>query len=186
MDAALWFEAVYNEQADFCFKLGRRFLPGWEDEDVLYDVVQEVFTTLWQKRDELMNHPNIGGWLALAVKYRMMGYASKKGRRERMHAYSMDDEAGSAQVPSPLLTPEQQTELWEKMSVLRELLGEENAELFMAYAIGGYKAKELGERFSISEQCVYVRISRMKKKLAAHPEAFYLLLISSLGGFPLL
>lgn len=183
MEAASWFETVYNEQADFCFRLGRRLLPREEDEDILYDVVQEVFTALWQKRMELMNHPNIGGWLALAVKYRMMGYASKKGRRDRAHAYSIDDEAVNAQIASPQLTPEQQTELWEKMGVLRELLGEENAELFIAYAIGGYKAKELSERFAISEQCVYVRISRMKKKLTAHPELFYLLLVASLDSF---
>lgn len=182
MEATIWFESVYQEHADFCFRLGRRLLAGRQEEDVLYDVVQEVFTAVWQKRAELMNHPNIGGWLTLAVKYRVMGAENRRGRREQRQAYSLDDEELGAQLAAPQLTPEQQTELQEKIGVLRELLGEENAELFLAYAVDGYRAKELGERFGLSENCVHVRISRMKKKLAAHPELLYALLMASMGA----
>ena len=182
MEATIWFESVYQEHADFCFRLGRRLLAGGQDEDVLYDVVQEVFVSVWQKREELMSHPNLGGWLTLAVKYRVMSAESKRGRREQRQAYSLDDEELGAQLSAPQLTPEQQAELKEKMDVLRELLGEENAELFLAYAVDGYRAKELGERFGLSENCVHVRISRMKKKLVAHPELLYVLLMASLGA----
>ena len=183
MEATIWFESVYREHADFCFRLGRRLLAGRQDEEILYDVVQEVFAAVWQKRAELMNHPNIGGWLTLAVKYRMMSAESRRGKREQRQAYSLDDEELGAQLAAPQLTPEQQAELQEKMDVLRDLLGEENAELFLAYAVEGYRAKELGERFGLSENCVHVRISRMKKKLVAHPELLYVLLMASMGAF---
>lgn len=183
MEATIWFESIYREHADFCFRVGRRLLAAGQDEDVLYDIVQEVFAAAWQKHQELMNHPNIGGWLVLAVKYRVMGVESKRSRRARMQAYSLDDEERGMQLEAPQLSAQQQTELQEKVELLRELLGEENAALFLAYAMEGYKAKELGERFGLSENCVHVRISRMKKKLVAHPELLYVLLMAGMGAF---
>ena len=69
------------------------------------------------------------------------------------------------------------------MDALRELLGEDDMLLFLAYAVGGYKAKELGNRFGLTENCVHMRFSRMKKKIAAHPEMFYVMLLISIGAF---
>lgn len=181
MNELEWFEEAYRQNADFCFHLGRHYLHEGQDEDVLYDMVQDVFMTLWNKRAELIAHPNVGGWLALAVRYRMMSRNKEQRKQNLHHAYSLDEEH-RFELTSPQLTPEQQTELWGRIDTLREILGEEDSLLFLAYAIGGYKAKELGVRFDLTENTVHVRISRMKKKLVAHPELFYALLLVSMGA----
>lgn len=182
MEELEWFESIHNRYADFCFNLGKHLLYGGSDEDVLYDVVQEVFLTLWTKRKELMNHPNIGGWLSLTVRYRMMSTMKERRKHDQQQAFSLDEE-NIIEVSSPQLTPEQQTDLWGRMDALRELLGEEDTLLFLAYAVSGYKAKELGARFGLTENCVHMRISRMKKKITAHPEMFYVMLLISIGAF---
>ena len=108
MEELEWFESIHNRYADFCFNLGKHLLYGGSDEDVLYDVVQEVFLTLWTKRKELMNHPNIGGWLSLTVRYRMMSTMKERRRHDQQQAFSLDEE-NMIEVSSPQLTPEQQT-----------------------------------------------------------------------------
>ena len=68
---------------------------------------------------------------------------------------------------------------------LRELLGEENAALFIDYTLNGYSAKDLADRYGVSESCIWMRISRMKKKLMEHPEIFYTVLLMLTGfGVP--
>lgn len=175
-----WFESTYHRYVDFCFKLGRNYMRNMQDDGILYDMVQEVFVLLWVKRKELMEHPNIGGWLALAVRYRMLNHHAEI-RKQRLHrAYSIDAEC-VPEIKAMDLTPEQCVELQSKVDELRRFLGEEDASLFLAYAAEGYKAKDLSRKYQLPENTVYMRIHRIKKKLAAHPELFYALILASIG-----
>lgn len=183
MNQEQWFEATYQQYADFLFRIGRRLLVT-ENEDTLYDVIQETFLTLWTKREELQSHPNIGGWLVEAVKFRILGSRAKVTRRSLRHAYSLDDEEAMPLEDQAALSPEQNAILQNRIDQLRELLGEENANLFLDYTLHGLTARELADTYGISESCVWMRISRMKKKLVAHPEIFYtlLLIVTGLGS----
>lgn len=175
-----WFEQIYGEHADFLFRLGRHLIASCGDEDVLYDLMQDAFMDAWNKRDILMDHPNIGGWLTLSIKNRVMAYQQKTRRRGLRTAYSLDEE-DAAPIAENSMTPEQTAILKDRVAVLEDLLGRENAMLFLAYALDGYTAKEIGKRWGLSEDCVWMRISRMKKKLVAHPEIFYAMLLISIG-----
>ena len=179
MNEREWFESIYEQHADMLFRLGRHLLGG-QDDSVLYDLMQDTFLDAWSKRVQLMEHPNIGGWLTLSLKNRAMGMQQKAKRRSLRSAWSLDDEE-SAPIADSTLTPEQEALLEDRVAALRELLGEENAALFMAYAVEGYTARELGERYGLSEDCVWMRISRMKRKLVAHPEIFYAMLLITIG-----
>lgn len=177
-----WFENAYQQYADLLLRIGRRLLQS-EDEDVLYDIIQEAFLTLWQKRAQLIDHPNIGGWLVEAVKFRIMGSRAKVTRRSLHHAYSIDEENAMPIEDQRALSPEENAILRDRTEQLRELLGEENANLFLDYTLNGSTAKELSAIYGISESCVWMRISRMKKKLIQHPELFYVfaIVLSGLG-----
>ena len=70
MDERAWFEGAYAQYADFLYRIGRRLLAG-RSEDVLCDAIQDVFLTMWNKRAELTAHPNLGGWLVTALKFRL-------------------------------------------------------------------------------------------------------------------
>ena len=180
MDDRQWFEQVYRQHADFLFRVGRRFQNPGEDEDVLTDLIQEVFLLLWDRREELMRHPNIGGWLVEALKFRIRGSRSKLTRRGLRHAYSLDEE-DAAPIADDAQTPEQSAEIAGHLDAIRELLGEENARLFIAYVLEGRSAKELAQERGVTDSCIAMRILRLKKRLAQHPEVFYALLILSLS-----
>jgi len=180
MNYEQWFEQTYAQYADFLFRIGRRLLTG-ENEEILYDVIQETFLTLWDKRETLQSHPNIGGWLVEAVKFRIRGSRAKISRRSLRHAYSLDEEDAMPIEDAAALSPEQNAILQSRMEALRELLGEENAALFIDYTLNGYSAKDLSQVYGISESCVWMRISRIKKKLMQHPEIFYALLVMMTG-----
>lgn len=185
MDNQAWFEEIYNRYADFLYRVGRRFLNSNDDEDILYDAIQESFLALWDKREQLIHHPNIGGWLVEAVKFRILGGRSKTTRRSAHHAFSLDDENALPMMDLDSLSPEQNAVLVGHIEQLTAILGEENAKLFLAYTLDRRSAQELAAQYSISESCVWMRISRLKKKLSAHPELFYLLVLC-LIGFPVL
>ena len=67
-----WFELVYRQNVDLLFRVGRRLLDSDENPDTLYDMVQEIFLLLWDRRETLKTHPNIGGWLMAALKFRIL------------------------------------------------------------------------------------------------------------------
>ena len=175
-----WFEQIYREHADFLFRLGRHLIADSADEGVLYDLMQDAFMDAWNKRAALMAHPNIGGWLTLSLKNRAMAHQQKTRRRAMRTAYSLDEE-DAAPVAENGMTPEQAALLKDRVAALEDLLGRENTMLFLAYALDGYTAREIGARWGLSEDCVWMRISRMKKKLIAHPEIFYAMLLISIG-----
>lgn len=179
MNEREWFERIYQEHADMLFRLTRHLLGGG-DESAVYDLLQDTFLDAWNKRSALMVHPNIGGWLALSLKNRAASAVQKQRRRGMRHAYSLDDE-DARPAACAAMTPEQEILVKERTRAIRELLGEENAELFLAYTVEGRSARELGRQFGLSEDCIWMRISRMKRKLVAHPEIFYAALLTMTG-----
>lgn len=180
MSQEQWFENAYQQYADFLMRIGRRLLTDGS-EDMLYDAIQDSFLLLWDRREELQSHPNIGGWLVEAVKFRILGSRAKVTRRALRHAYSLDEEDVLPLEDPLVLSPEQSAVMQDRLDQLRGLLGEENAALFIDYTLNGFSAKDLADRYGVSESCVWMRISRMKKKLTEHPEIFYTVLLMLTG-----
>ncbi|MEG2208263.1 MAG: sigma-70 family RNA polymerase sigma factor [Clostridia bacterium] len=176
-----WLEHIWQEHYKLLYDTGRYSLQNDPERmGKLFDDIQEVFLALWKKREKLKDHPNIGGWLVCALRYQLK-ISATKGYRESAHkAYSIDDESAptiaddGAPVDDALLAEE-------KGAALKQLLGEENAALFIDYTLNGKSAKELAAQYGLNEASVWVRISRIKKKLMQHPEAFYIFLLMMLG-----
>ena len=143
---------------------------------------RRYFLTAWNKRVQLMRHPNPGGWLVEALKFRVMSARTRSQRKSLREAYSLDEEDSPAPVAEKELSPEQSAILAGHMRKLRELLGQENAEIFLAWAVEGRSAAEIAAAHDLTTSCVWMRISRSRKKLAAHPELFYIFL-AMLTGF---
>ena len=179
MNEKEWFEHLYQQHADYLFRLGRNLLGGGDD-GALYDLMQDTFLDAWDKRAALMKHPNIGGWLTLSLKNRASAFRQKTRRRSAHSAYSLDD-GESRPLAGQTMTPEQVALLKDRIAALNDLLGEDNARLFLAYAVEGCTARELSGKWGLSEDCIWMRISRMKRKLVAHPEIFYAMLLLTIG-----
>lgn len=179
MDERQWFEEVYRQHVDLLFRVGRRLQSPGSGDDALDDIIQEVFLALWDRRAELMNHPNVGGWLMEALKFRVSNARSKLTRRALRHAYSLDDE-DALPVADVGESPEQRAALARQIDALTDLLGEENARLFLAHVLEGRTAHELAVQQGVSDSCMGMRIYRLRKQLARHPEVFFSLLLLAL------
>jgi len=185
MDEAAWLEGLYQTYFDLLYDVGRRMgrarnLPA----DSLYDDLQEVFLTLWRKREALIDHPNIGGWLVNTLRLQIQARARKIFKAPS--GVSLDDENRPQDVLEAAVAPAMPNVLdsllyREQIKVLEKLLGRENATLFLAYALQGYSAKELAAQYHLSEASIWTRISRAKKKIVKHSDIFSIFLVVLLG-----
>lgn len=169
MDDVQWFETLYARHAQALLAMGRCMLTG--DADAVTDVVQDVFLLAWERRAELMDHPNAGGWLMQALKYRVQGLGNKSRRRRAHLAFSLD-EAPELEWAGKEMTPERRLLMEARMDALREVLGEENARLFLAYALEGLSVRELADRAGVTESGIYRRLRRLRRTLMGRSDLF--------------
>ena len=145
MEERAWFEQVYRQNVDLLFRVGRRLLDSDENPDTLYDMVQEIFLLLWDRRETLKTHPNIGGWLMAALKFRILGERGRVTRPALRHAYSLDDD-GAAPVSDRALSPEERAVFAGHVQAIRRLLKPDMAELFIDYAVNGCTPQQLAQK----------------------------------------
>lgn len=180
---AEWLEALFEQYYDLLHDVGKRMCKGQPALlDSLYDHLQEVFLALWRKRDRLADHPNIGGWLVSALRMQIQSCMRKEIRIAKSSAYSLDHpdapaEAAREDQPGAI----DHLLYQEKVEALEALLGKENTQLFLAYTLEGRSAKELAAQYGMTEASVWMRMSRLKRKIVEHPEVFMLLLLLALG-----
>ncbi len=63
-DKWTWFESLYRASYSHLLSVAARRLPRWE---LAEDAVQEAFLRLWTRADQLIRHPNPGGWLMVTL-----------------------------------------------------------------------------------------------------------------------
>lgn len=175
MDEREWFTDLYRRYADMLARVGRRLLyPNAGEEDVA-ELVQDVFLLLWNKREALREHPNPGGWLIQALKFRA-AHRRDAAMRERLRAaYSLDAE-DAAPVCAEGETPEERAAMAVHTEAIKALLGEEDGALFLAYVLEGKSARQIAENLGLSLSCVSMRIYRLRRRLREHPEIFFAIL----------
>lgn len=61
-----WFDALYRENAPRMLKLATHLLG---DQRIGEELVQEAFLILLCKREKLLGHPNLLGWLIVTLKH---------------------------------------------------------------------------------------------------------------------
>lgn len=76
-----FFDELYNSEFTQIEKYVRRMLY---DSNAVEDIVQETFFEVYRKREELMKHPNIKGWLRVTAKNKVMKW------EEKQRKYSLD------------------------------------------------------------------------------------------------
>ena len=169
MNDVQWFERLYARHEQALLAMGRCMLT--ENADAVTDVVQDVFLLAWEHRRELMIHPNAGGWLMQALKYRIQSLGNKARRRRAHLAFSLD-EAPELEWAGGEMTPERQLLMEARKDALREVLGEENAKLFLAYVLEDRSVRELTGQTGLTESGIYRRLQRMRRALLRRSDLF--------------
>ncbi len=173
MDDREWLEALYNETYALLCRVGRAFLGNTPaGADRLEDEIQEVFLLAYARREKLQSHPCPEGWLVEALRRRLLSYYRAWRREQGRFAFSLNEE-GAREPVSPETDPAFMAAADKlRLQALEKLLGREDAQLFTLYCLDRVPAKELTERFSMTEACIRVRAGRIRQKILRHPELF--------------
>ena len=169
-----WLHEIYLAHYKRLHTIGRLFL-GREPmhTPAVEDMVQEAFLILWNKKDKLFTHPNIGGWLVETMRALMLNYFKKQKRRNTRLAFSLDEADREPPVASHAFkAPEDALLQKENLETLKTLLGAENAALFYSYCAENKSAGEVAKAFGLSESCVRMRVMRLKKIILENKELF--------------
>lgn len=170
-----WLKALYEEHYQLLYSVGRLFTGADEAPDSqVEDMIQETFLILWRKRGALFTHPNIGGWLVETLRRGLLHRYTKKRRAgaprsQSLDAVDMDLVTGGEKV-FPL--PEDALEIKDRLETLKTLLGERDAALFYRYFALNLTARELAREMNVSEDCLRMRVTRLRKKVLLNRELF--------------
>jgi DNA-directed RNA polymerase specialized sigma24 family protein len=168
----LWVEKVCEENYEDLYIAGLRYLLRTNPKDIIFlpDDIQEVYLLLCRKKEKLIRHPNITGWLVKTM-MKVMSDREGKARKESARiAFSMDDEvmlhksqsmfeAGSD--PLEIMLKKSQDEMPE----MEKEIGRENLQLLQAYYEEKKTSEELAGKMQMDGAALRMRISRLKKKI---------------------
>ena len=168
-----WLSEMYERNYALLYRVGRIFLgAGSAKETLIEDQIQEAFVRAWQKRGTLQKHPNPDGWLVDCFRKCLANACRRQNREWKRAAFSVDSQAAPVIPDDKYVTPEAYARSREQIALLKKLLGDGDAELFLRCCVYGEKAAPIAAEQGVSEQALRMRISRLKKKILANRELF--------------
>jgi DNA-directed RNA polymerase specialized sigma24 family protein len=171
-DVDHWVEKVCEENYEDLFIAGLRYLLRANPKDIIFlpDDIQEVYLLLCKKKEKLIKHPNITGWLVRTM-MKVMSDREGKERKERARiAFSMDDEAMLRKSLGMFSAGSDPLEIVlnksaDEMPEIEKEIGKENLQLLQAYYEEKKTSEELAGQMQMGGAALRMRISRLKKKI---------------------
>ena len=159
-----WLEELYKAQYVNVFKLVRYLLKRYPVEDS-HDIVQQVFLLAAEK--DISDHVKPEGWLFITARNLCKNHkkahirqAQKAASLQALHLTTQSAEALDSAVPD-------ETNAVDTMLTLRSTLPAEDYELIEEYCIKGTSLHDLSVKTGLSENCIRVRIHRIRERLRA-------------------
>lgn len=136
------------------------------------EIVQNIFISLWNRREQLQIKGTLSNYLAVSVKYRVINVLDKQNNHQKyldsLNSSELDDS----------------TQQWLSFMELKERLASLVAELpekcrlvFELSREQGYSQKEIAEKLGISEKTVEGHLTKATKSLKAGLNNFLLTLL---------
>jgi RNA polymerase sigma-70 factor (ECF subfamily) len=170
------FRQIYDNHVKFIYRLAKRFGP----DDFADDVVQEVFTKLWQKKRELGNVNDLRAYFFMWT--RNFIYNQLEQQTVKAHAYQeylalKDDKIDN--VESPLV----EEDLNALVQRACPLLPEHLREVFWLAKVEGLSHEDIAKKLNMPKLTVksYIRnsLKLLRKKISPHVGFdMYFLLVS--------
>ncbi len=138
----LLYKRYWNQLYDAAFQRLR-------DHQQAEDIVQEIFVTLWAKR-ECLNIYNLSGYLHTSVRNRVLNYIVRNKVSEDFYQpfAALLIESGTADMV--LL----EKELLELLKAYIQLLPEKRKQIFVLHLYNQLSTKEIAEKLQISQKTV--------------------------------
>lgn len=152
-DAVNAFEEIYKACSPEVYKYVYRRIQNREAAE---DIVQEVFYTAWEAKENFMEHPDQMGWLIRTAKNKLCEHGRKMKYRISESLEERESELAVEETDYAKI----ETEL-----TALSLLKREKWELLKEYHVLGTPIGELAERHGITENNMRVRLCRYRAEL---------------------
>lgn len=127
------------------------------------DCIQDAFVLLWEKREKLICHPNILGWLYITSSNRLKDQIKAINTRNKHQAFSIDESnAGEDRV---FLTERLPFSVEDRAADIIETIGDGAYQILLKYFDANCSKEELAERSNISLGALKMRITRLMRKI---------------------
>lgn len=133
-------------------------------QDMYYaeDVVQDTFYEALRKADELMIHPNVGGWLTETLKNKIRNLKKKLARLSK-HVVSYEAQWDQIELIPVLDNPSGY--IMYVCHVAKDVLTPKDYLLFRRIAIEQVSYADAAKELGISTDAAYKRMERVRKKI---------------------
>lgn len=153
------FEQLFNNYWEPLFSASMYRL---QSEELSKDILQELFTDLWEKRHTIDIHTNIRGYLYTALKHRIINKIKSENIRHKYEKLTIQFYKTNGLATEHLFT---QKLLKEELTNQLEYLPGRCREVFKLSRIDHLSHKEISKRLSISPKTVENHIGRALKIL---------------------
>ena len=161
------FEQIYIEHYS---KMKRFAVTYVLYEEEAENIVQDVFLDLWERRESLLIHLNIVGFLFTSVKNKCIDYIrheiTKQETTHKIHeSYCIELQMKFSSLEIFEIDIIEDEELNKRLYQAIDLLPDKCKEIFVKNKIEGKKQKEIAEELNISVNTVEAQMSIAYKKL---------------------
>lgn len=146
----MWFGNIYRQNWYKLFNVAFRLL---NDRSLAEDITQNVFLTLYTKRESLRSHPNIQGWLLVTLRHQIWNETQK--------AFRTREVAMAPEIASAIDTGHAPHTLSFVDSLPDGLSEEERLLLYLFYDVG-LTHGEIATRLDCSPEACRMRLYRAK------------------------
>lgn len=151
------FERFFRHYYPLLCAYARRF-TSMEDAE---GVVQEVFATLWEKRESLPIHSSLNAYLFRMVYHRILNRLAKEDAMQRANERFCQDMNDFFYDEEPFRLEE----LRQRIADALVSLPPSYREAFTLYRLQGLECKEVAARLGVSDKLVYYRVQQAMKLL---------------------
>ncbi|SEW40122.1 sigma-70 family RNA polymerase sigma factor [Chitinophaga arvensicola] len=154
------FSALYNRYWYESLNLARQLM---QDDFVAEDIVQNIFISLWKRRDTLKIDQPVAHYLKRAVKFAVAAYIRDKTRQDNIHLTAMPASL-NAHADAPLL----HRELQDKLSNFIEQLPDQNQRVYHMRFHHALDNPQIASILGISEKTVRNQLSMVMKRIRTY------------------
>lgn len=128
-----------------------------KDKEIVKDILQDVFVTLYTRRNELPADMNVNGYLTNAVKYKVSTLLRDQLSRNTHHSTILQSELRASLAQS---FPYENNELKNRIRASIETLPEKCRQAFMLNHYGSMSYKDIAQEMGISVKTVEKHIGK--------------------------
>lgn len=153
------FSEIYNRYWKKIFTVAANKVGQPEEAE---EIVQDIFISLWNRREEIIITTSLNAYLAVSVKYRVIKILAKRNLYHKYAVHSQSVLSGTTNSTEDWLEFQ---ELKSRLQILVANLPEKCRLIYKASREKGFSQKQIAEEFGISEKTVEAHIGKALKML---------------------